>query len=214
MVLSVFPRPGEYNLHLIIRRRSPFPPVQIPFSLTLRSWDLYLLEGERVMIGMAYNILRMHRRFLMKQGMDELIEHLQINLEKDFGYEDDVAIDKLREVINELASNRLDLPGRPPSEELPQKPFGLAAQLALPPSRHQQQNTLEREIGYRTGFSEKEREFSVHAIQRQIETESRARQEPNTSREEDYDGNGKFWECGRLCKPFADNFSLSQIRTA
>ena len=58
---------------------------QIPFSLTLRIWDLYLLEGERVMIGMAYNILRMHRRFLMKQGMDELIEHLQISLEKDFG---------------------------------------------------------------------------------------------------------------------------------
>ena len=52
------------------------------------------------MIGMAYNILRMHRRYLMKLGMDELIEHLQIHLEKDFGYEDDVVIEKLREVSN------------------------------------------------------------------------------------------------------------------
>jgi hypothetical protein len=51
---------------------------QIPFSLTLRVWDLYLLEGERVMIAMAYNILRMHRRFLSKLQMDEIIEHLQV----------------------------------------------------------------------------------------------------------------------------------------
>ena len=79
---------------------------QIPFSLTLRTWDLYLLEGERVMIGMAYNILKMHRRFLNRLGMDELIEHLQINLEKDFGYDDDEAVDKLREAIQDLASHR------------------------------------------------------------------------------------------------------------
>lgn len=52
--------------------------LQIPFSLTLRVWDLYLLEGERVMIAMAYNILRMHRRYLSKLQMDEIIEHLQV----------------------------------------------------------------------------------------------------------------------------------------
>eukprot|EP00095_Tigriopus_kingsejongensis_P001945 maker-scaffold1386_size43912-snap-gene-0.6 protein:Tk01945 transcript:maker-scaffold1386_size43912-snap-gene-0.6-mRNA-1 annotation:"conserved hypothetical protein" len=139
---------------------------RVPFSLTLRVWDLYLLEGERVMIGMAYNILRMHRRHLMKLGMDELIEFLQINLEKDFGYEDDVVVDKLREVISELSSNRLDSPGRPPSIELPQKPFGLLPKLSP-----------ELEIGVRTGFTEKEREFSEHTIQRQIETEKRIQRE-------------------------------------
>ena len=51
---------------------------QIPFSLTLRIWDLYILEGERIMTCMAYNILRMHRRYLMRLGCDELIEHLQV----------------------------------------------------------------------------------------------------------------------------------------
>jgi hypothetical protein len=55
---------------------------QIPFSLTLRVWDLYLLEGERVMIAMAYNILRMHRRYLAKLQMDEIIEHLQVTEDK------------------------------------------------------------------------------------------------------------------------------------
>ena len=96
----------------------------------------------------------------MRQGMDELIEYLQINLEKDFGYDDDVAIDKLREVINELASNRLDHPGRPPPEELPQRPFGLIPVL-----------TAEEEAGARTGLTDKEREFSAHTIQRQAENE-------------------------------------------
>ncbi len=103
-----------------------------------------------MLIGMAYNILRIHRRYLMRQGMDEIIEHLQINLAKDFGYEDDVAIEKLREVINELASNRLDWPGRPPPEELPQQPFGMP-----------EVSSLERELGLRTAITEKEREFSA-----------------------------------------------------
>ena len=56
-----------------------FALFQIPFSLTLRVWDLYLLEGEGVMVAMAYNILRMHRRFLSKLQMDEIIEHLQVS---------------------------------------------------------------------------------------------------------------------------------------
>lgn len=88
--------------------------MQVPFSLALRVWDLYLLEGERVLIGMAYNILRIHRRYLMRQGMDELLAHLQVRLAKDFGYEDDVVIEKLREVMHELRSNRLDWPGEKP----------------------------------------------------------------------------------------------------
>ena len=31
------------------------------------------------MTCMAYNILRMHRRYLMRLGCDELIEHLQVS---------------------------------------------------------------------------------------------------------------------------------------
>ena len=47
--------------------------LQIPFSLTLRVWDLYLLKGERILIAMSYTILWIHRRKLMKMQMDELI---------------------------------------------------------------------------------------------------------------------------------------------
>ena len=85
---------------------------RVPFSLSIRIWDLYILEGERVLTAMAYNILRMHRRVLKSLGMDELIEHLQMNLAKDFGYEDDKVIECLREVMHELRSNRLDYAGK------------------------------------------------------------------------------------------------------
>lgn len=35
---------------------------QLPTSLTLRIWDIYLLEGEKALVAMAYNILKMHKR--------------------------------------------------------------------------------------------------------------------------------------------------------
>ena len=127
-------------------------------------------------------------RYFMKLGMDELIEDLQINLEKDFRLEDDAAMEKLREVINELASNRMDLPGRPPPEELPSRPFGMVQHL-----------TLEQEVGYRTGFTEKEREFSEHTIQRQIDTEQRLRSEPSFDEGEE---EGTTHACMHACWAF------------
>ena len=73
----------------------------------------------------------------------------------------------------------MDSPGRPPPEELPQKPFGIIQHL-----------TLEQEVGYRTGFTEKEREFSAHTIQRQMEAASVAAasgRNPSAVEEEDED---------------------------
>lgn len=34
---------------------------QTPFTLTLRLWDIYILEGERVLTAMAYTILKLHK---------------------------------------------------------------------------------------------------------------------------------------------------------
>lgn len=52
---------------------------QIPFKLTLRVWDVYLLEGERVLTAMAYNLLKLHRRTLMRLGMDDILQFLQVS---------------------------------------------------------------------------------------------------------------------------------------
>merc|ERR1719509_704156 len=101
----------------------------------------------------------MHRKALMKMGMDEMLELIQKTLETDFGFEDDYVVDTgLKECLQELRSARLHTAGHPPPDELPQKPFGL---LILP--------TAEEEAGMRQPFSDKEREFSEHTIQRQAD---------------------------------------------
>ena len=79
-----------------------FSMLQIPFSLALRVWDLYILEGECILTAMSYNILKMHRRKLRTYDMDRLCEHLQQNLGKNFEYEDDAVIERLRDVMYEL----------------------------------------------------------------------------------------------------------------
>ena len=66
----------------------------------------------------------------------------------DFGFEDDVVIERLREAMHELRSQGLGYPGPPPQDELPQKPFGMIpSELKYPP--------IEKELGLRTGFSDK-----------------------------------------------------------
>jgi len=131
---------------------------RIPFSLTIRVWDLYLLEGETIMFAMAYTILKLHRKALLKMGMDELLEFLQKTMESDFGYEDDYVIETaLKEALAELRSSRLHTAGPPPDSERPQKPFGLHN---FP--------TVEQEaaMSRRAPFSEKERLFSEETVRR------------------------------------------------
>lgn len=53
---------------------------QIPFSLCLRVWDIYLLDGERVVTAMAYTILRLHKNKLLKlKDMDLIVQYLQVS---------------------------------------------------------------------------------------------------------------------------------------
>lgn len=34
--------------------------LQTPFTLTLRLWDIFILEGERLLTAMSYTILKIH----------------------------------------------------------------------------------------------------------------------------------------------------------
>lgn len=34
----------------------------MPFTLTLRLWDIFILEGEKLLTAMSYTVLRMHKR--------------------------------------------------------------------------------------------------------------------------------------------------------
>ncbi|KAL1518275.1 hypothetical protein ABEB36_001920 [Hypothenemus hampei] len=99
---------------------------RVPFSLCLRIWDIYLLEGERVITAMAYTILKMHKRSLLKfTDMDSIVNFIQVKLYKDFLYDDDTVIRELEHSMDLLRRNKLDHPGPPTNEEIPQRPFGV-----------------------------------------------------------------------------------------
>jgi len=107
---------------------------RLPFSIVIRIWDLYLLEGECIMFAVAYTILKIHRKVLLKMGMDEILEFLQKTLEKEFVYEDDYFIETaLRENLAELKSIRLHTAGPTPENEFPKTQFGVIKD----PSREQ-----------------------------------------------------------------------------
>ncbi|ERE80314.1 USP6-like protein isoform 1 [Cricetulus griseus] len=95
-----------------------------PFTLTLRIWDIYIFEGERVLTAMSYTILKLHRKHLMKLSMEELVEFLQETLAKDFFFEDDFVIEQLQVSMSELKRAKLDLPEPGKEDEYPKKPLG------------------------------------------------------------------------------------------
>ncbi|XP_037616362.1 USP6 N-terminal-like protein isoform X2 [Sebastes umbrosus] len=103
-----------------------------PFTLTLRIWDIYILEGERVLPTMSYTILKLHKKHLMKLSMEDLVEFLQVTLSKNFFFEDDFAIEQLQASMTELRRAKLELPAPGKDEEFPKKPLGqLPPELAV-----------------------------------------------------------------------------------
>lgn len=103
-----------------------------PFTLSLRIWDIYILEGERVLTAMSYTILKLHRKYLMKLSMEELIEFLQESLAKDFYFEDDFVIEQLQNSMSELKRAKMDLPPPAKEDEFPKKRLGLIPPEPLP----------------------------------------------------------------------------------
>ncbi|KAK0138352.1 USP6 N-terminal-like protein [Merluccius polli] len=122
-----------------------------PFTLTLRLWDIYMLEGEKVLTAFAYTTLKLHRKRLLKLQLEELRQFIQEDLGVSFFLPDDVVVEQLHACMSELRSKKLDLP--PPgwstalvsgrvsqelcflakSEELPKKPLGQERPVLLLP---------------------------------------------------------------------------------
>lgn len=75
----------QYNLDSILYSLKWFFVIfieRIPFSLCLRVWDIYLLDGERVVTAMAYTILRLHKNKILKlKDMDLIVQYLQVSFD-------------------------------------------------------------------------------------------------------------------------------------
>ncbi|VDK36440.1 unnamed protein product [Taenia asiatica] len=83
---------------------------RLPISLTLRIWDIYLLEGEKAMVAMAYNILKMHKQRLLRMDQMQILTFLQDEIVRDFGFDDDDVIDSLKDCLEELRRTNMDTP--------------------------------------------------------------------------------------------------------
>ncbi|SPP75768.1 USP6 N-terminal-like protein isoform X2 [Drosophila guanche] len=98
---------------------------RVPFSLSLRVWDIFLLDGDRVILAMAITILYLHKDELLRmKDMDAIIEYLQVKLHKNFGYSDDDAIHALERVMKKLKDLKLDAPPPAKSNEFPTRTLG------------------------------------------------------------------------------------------
>ncbi|XP_049616331.1 USP6 N-terminal-like protein [Syngnathus scovelli] len=95
-----------------------------PFTLTLRIWDIYILEGERILPAMSYTVLKLHKKHLLKLPMEELVDFLQVTLSKNFFFDDDFVVEQLQASAAELRRAKLELPAPAQDEEFPKKPLG------------------------------------------------------------------------------------------
>ncbi|MCI4381684.1 hypothetical protein PGIGA_G00254790 [Pangasianodon gigas] len=104
-----------------------------PFTLTLRLWDIYILEGEKILPAMAYTALRIHKKRLLKMPLEDLREFLQESISSSFQLSDDAVIEQLQAAMAELRKMKLDLPPAPKGDELPKKPLGVERPVVLTP---------------------------------------------------------------------------------
>ncbi|XP_017780494.1 PREDICTED: USP6 N-terminal-like protein [Nicrophorus vespilloides] len=146
---------------------------RVPFSLCLRIWDIFLLDGDKIITAMAYTILKLHKRNLMKlNDMDSITQYIQVKLYKDFMFDEDFVITALEKTTEELKRTKLEHPGPPTKDEIPSRPFGQFVQ----PS-------FEQMVGIRQEkFTEKEKETNEivtmrsEAAREAVETDNRESQ--------------------------------------
>ena len=133
---------------------------RIPFSLTLRVWDVFLLEGDSIIPAMAFNILKLHQKTLLKMDMERLMEFLQKSLPADFGYEDDFSMESLKDCLDELRNSKLITRAPLPKSELPQKQFGSF-------DAEEYEIEVKLEEGARSEVTDNDREFVKNTLQRE-----------------------------------------------
>ncbi|XP_059402188.1 USP6 N-terminal-like protein [Carassius carassius] len=123
-----------------------------PFTLTLRLWDIYMLEGEKVLTAMAYTLLKLNKKHLLKMSLEDLREFLQERIASSFTMSDDAVIEQLQSSMSDLRRMKLDLPPPAKGDEFPKIPLGEERPIVLlpvnktkcvplPPSAHNNQTS-------------------------------------------------------------------------
>lgn len=102
----------------------------LPFPLTLRIWDIYVLEGEQVLLTTAFCILRLHRKKLLNlKSFDSINTFLKTDLCTNFANTTmtwDEIIEEYIVCYEKLKQNNLLTLPAPLDNELPTKPFNIS----------------------------------------------------------------------------------------
>ncbi|XP_051696698.1 USP6 N-terminal-like protein isoform X3 [Oryctolagus cuniculus] len=105
---------------------------EAPFSLVLRFFDVYILEGEAMLTAMSYTALKIHRRYLLKCSGNSLHEYLQDGLRRTWDMRDDAVLRRLQATKEELVKFKCLLPPSAKQEEMPSMPLGLELASLVP----------------------------------------------------------------------------------
>lgn len=102
----------------------------LPFPLTLRIWDIFILEGEQVLLTTAFCILRIHRKKILHlKNLESINSFLKTELCVNFAGSSltfDEIIEEYIVCAEKLKQNNLlSLPAST-ENELPTKPFNIS----------------------------------------------------------------------------------------
>jgi len=96
---------------------------RLPFSLVLRLYDVFILEGDRILTAMAFHILKMFRKQILKMDLEGIAPLLQEEIPS-YNFDNDEIMESLQETIVDLKRAKLDKAPPPTPEEFPTKPPG------------------------------------------------------------------------------------------
>ncbi|XP_058527887.1 USP6 N-terminal-like protein [Ochotona princeps] len=82
----------------------------VPFSLALRIWDIFLLEGQHVLTTMAHVALKLHHKRLLKMSQGRIQEFLQVTLKQAWALDDNAVIKQLQSSKHELSKLQCLMP--------------------------------------------------------------------------------------------------------
>ncbi len=102
----------------------------LPFPLTLRIWDIYVLEGEQVLLTVAFCLLRIHRKKILHlKTFDSINSFLKNELCANFA-NSSLSLDEIIEeyivCYEKLKQNNLLTLPTPTDNEIPTKPFNIS----------------------------------------------------------------------------------------
>jgi len=106
---------------------------RVPFELALRLWDVFVMDGDKVLICGAYTILKYHQRELLaRKNMDDLLDYIQSKIPSDLSKDNDKIMELYQRCSEELHKKKLATGGDPGEDELPKRPFGLIENIVKP----------------------------------------------------------------------------------